>query len=166
MGVIRQYFPLCWFNVSVFDLPRSTRFFKHNAIFYFIAVFFIQFNMSDDIDTIFEVLLETGLTLTFIALVLWLNQTFHLYVQVASAILFCENVVALFLIPIVFWVTVAEDAPSYAMLALFLLWDMAIIARIFKDVLQINTPASLVVSLVYFLTTYGGAYGIYSLAGV
>jgi hypothetical protein len=69
----------------------------------------------------------------------------------------------MFLIPIVFWVTVAEDTPSYTTLALFLSWDMAIIARIFKDVLQVNTPASLVVSLFYFLTSYGGAYGIYSL---
>ncbi|WP_446810344.1 hypothetical protein ACH50O_01775 [Methylomonas sp. 2BW1-5-20] len=163
MDIIRHYFPLCWLNVSVLDLPKSTRFFKHNAIFYFIAVFFIQFNMSDDIDTIFEVLLETLLTLGFIALVLLLNRTFNIFIQVASAILFCENVVAIFLIPIVFWVTVAEDTPSYTTLALFLSWDMAIIARIFKDVLQVNTPASLVVSLFYFLTSYGGAYGIYSL---
>jgi hypothetical protein len=163
MDIIRHYFPLCWLNVSVLDLPKSTRFFKHNAVFYFIAVFFIQFNMSDDIDTIFEVLLETLLTLGFIALVLLLNRTFNTFIQVASAILFCENVVAMFLIPIVFWVTVAEDTPSYTTLALFLSWDMAIIARIFKDVLQVNTPASLVVSLFYFLTSYGGAYGIYSL---
>ncbi|WKJ91616.1 hypothetical protein QZJ86_05635 [Methylomonas montana] len=165
MDIIRHYFPLCWLNVSVLDLPRSTRFFKHNAIFYFIAVFFIQFNMSDDIDSIFEVLLETGLTLAFIAVVLWLNRTSHAYVQVASAILFCENVVAIFLVPIVFWVTVAEDTLSYSTLALFLLWDMIIIARIFKDVLRINTPASFVISLIYFLTTYGGAYSIYSLVG-
>ncbi|MBD9361308.1 hypothetical protein [Methylomonas fluvii] len=165
MEIFRHYFPLCWFNVSVLDLPRSTRFFKNNAIFYFIAVFFIQFNMSDDIDSVFEVLLETLLTLGFIALVLLLNGTFNTFIQVASAILFCENVVAIFLIPIVFWVTVAEDTPSYATLALFFLWDMAIVARIFKDVLQVNTPASLVVSLFYFLTTYGGAYGIYSLVG-
>jgi len=145
--------------------PDRRAFFKNNAIFYFIAVFFIQFNMSDDIDSAFEVLLETLLTLGFIALVLLLNRTFNTFIQVASAILFCENVVAIFLIPIVFWVTVAEDTPSYATLALFLMWDMAIIARIFKDVLQVNTPASLVVSLFYFLTTYGGAYGIYSLVG-
>ncbi|MBD9355411.1 hypothetical protein IE877_05880 [Methylomonas sp. EbA] len=165
MDTIRRYFPLCWLNVSVLDLPRSRRFFKYNAIFYFIAVFFIQFNMSDDIDSIFEVVLETALTLGFIALVLLLNRTFNTFMQVASAILFCENVVAIFLIPIVFWVTVAEDTPSYATLALFFMWDTAIVARIFKDVLQVNTPASLVVSLFYFFTTYGGAYGIYSLVG-
>lgn len=163
MGIFRHYFPLCWFNVSVLDLPSSARFFKHNAIFYFVVVFFIQFNMVDDIDSVFEVLLETLLTLGFIALVLALNRSFAQFIQVSSAILFCENIVAIFLVPIVFWVTVAEDTTSYATLALFLTWDMAIVARIFKDVLRVNTPASLVVSLFYFLTTYGGAYGIYSL---
>lgn len=163
MDFIRHYFPLCWLNVSVLDLPRSTRFFKHNAIFYFIVVFFIQFNMADDIESIFEVILETALTLGFIGMVLFLNGSSHSYVQVGSAVLFCENVVALFLVPVVFWVTVAEDVPSYTVLALFLLWDMTIIAHIFKDALQVNTAASLVVSFFYFFATYGGAYGIYSL---
>lgn len=163
MELIRYYLPLCWLNVSALELPSSTRFFKYNIYFYFGMVFFIKFNMSDDLETVFEVLIETGLTLGFIALVLGLNGTFHTYVQVASAILFCENAVGIFLVPIVFWVTVAEDALSYSALAVFFLWDMLMIARIFKDVLMINRPASLVMSLFYFLSSYGGAYGIYSL---
>lgn len=163
MDIIRQYFPLCWLNVSVLNLPSSTRFFKHNLVFYFAIVFFIQFNMVDDIDSIFEVVLETLLTLAFIALVLLLNGTFHVFIQVSSAILFCENVVALFLAPILFWVTIAEDTPSYMTLGLFLVWDLIIVGRIFKDVLRVNNAAGLVVSLFYFLTSYGGAYGLYSL---
>lgn len=163
MDIIRQYFPLCWLNVSVLNLPRSTRFFKHNLIFYFMIVFFIQFNMVDDIDSILEVLLETSLTLAFIALVLLLNGTIGAFIQVSSAVLFCENVVALFLAPILFWATVAEDTPSYMTLALFLLWDLIIVGRIFKDVLRVNNAAGLVVALFYFLTSYGGAYGLYSL---
>ncbi|ATG91163.1 hypothetical protein [Methylomonas koyamae] len=163
MDIIRQYFPLCWLNVSVLNLPRSTRFFKHNLIFYFTIVFFIQFNMVDDIDSILEVLLETSLTLAFIALVLLLNGTIDAFIQVSSAVLFCENVVAVFLAPILFWATVAEDTPSYMTLALFLLWDLIIVGRIFKDVLRVNNAAGLVVALFYFLTSYGGAYGLYSL---
>ncbi|WFP51799.1 hypothetical protein PL263_07155 [Methylomonas sp. EFPC3] len=163
MDIIRQYFPLCWLNVSVLNLPASPRFFKHNLIFYFSIVFFVQFNMVDDIDSIFEVMLETLLTLAFIALVLLTNGTFGDFIRVSSAILFCENVVALFLAPILFWVTVAEDTPSYMTLSLFLLWDLIIIGRIFKDALRINNTAGLVMSLFYFLISYGGAYGLYSL---
>ena len=163
MDFIRNYLPLCWFNVSVLDLPRSVSFLKNNAIFYFVIVFFIEFNMVDDFDIIFEVLLETLLTLGFIALVLVLNGSMHRFVEVGSALLFCENVVALFLLPVVFWVTLSEDTASYLMLTLLLLWDMSIVAAIFRDELKINRPASMVVSLFYFLMSYGGAYGLYSL---
>lgn len=106
--------------------------------------------MVDDIDSILEVLLETSLTLAFIALVLLLNGTINAFIQVSSAVLFCENVVALFLAPILFWATVAEDTPSYMTLALFLLWDLIIVGRIFKDVLRVNNAAGLVVALFYF----------------
>lgn len=163
MSFIRHYLPLCWFGVSVLDLPRSTSFLKNNAIFYFVIVFFIEFNMVDDFDIIFEVLLETALTLGFIALILVLNGSIHSFVEVSSALLFCENVVALFLLPVVFWVTLAEDTLSYLTLALLVFWDMGIVAAIFRDVLKINRPAGFVVSLFYFLMSYGGAYGLYSL---
>jgi hypothetical protein len=163
MDNIRQYLALCWVGVSPLELPRSPRFFQQNLIFYFTVTFFIQFNMSDDIEAIFEVILETLLTLGFIATVLLLNRSFHSFIQVGSAVLFCQNVIALMLVPVVFWVTVAEDTPSYLVLSLFILWAMILIGHIFKQVLQVNRPASLVVSLFYFLIAYGGAYGIDSL---
>ncbi len=160
---IRQFLPLCWLGVSPLELPRSPGFFKQNIAFYFAVISFIQFNMSDDIESIFEVILETLLTVGFVAAILLLNRSFHSLVQVGSAVLFSQNVVALMLVPVVFWVTVAEDTPSYAVLGLFMFWAFVLIAHIFKQVLQINRPASLVVSLFYFLVAYGGAYGIDSL---
>ncbi len=163
MRNIRQYLPLCWLSVSPLDLPRSTRFFQQNIVFYFALAFFIQFNMSDDIEAIFEVFLETGLTLGFVATVLLLNRSIHCFLQIGSAVLFCQNVVALLMVPVVFWVTVADDTPSYVVLSLFILWAFLLIAHIFKQVLEVNRPASLVVSLFYFVAAYGGAYGIDSL---
>ncbi|MGZ4957665.1 MAG: hypothetical protein ACXV7J_00295 [Methylomonas sp.] len=132
-------------------------------MFYFALAFFIQFNMSDDIEAIFEVILETGLTVGFVAALLILNRSFHSFVQIGSAVLFCQNVVALLMVPAVFWATVAEDTQSYTVLSLFLLWALILISHIFRQVLQINRPASFIVSLFYFLTAYGGAYGIDSL---
>lgn len=163
MDNIRQFLPLCWLSASPLDLPRSPRFFQQNLVFYFAVAFFIQFNMSDDVEAVFEVILETLLTLSFIATVLLLNRSFHAFIQIGSAVLFCQNMVALLLVPVVFWVTVAEDTPSYVVLSIFIFWAAILIAHIFKQVLQINRPASLVVSLFYFLIAYGGAYGIDSL---
>ncbi|MDD1621806.1 MAG: hypothetical protein LUQ11_10030 [Methylococcaceae bacterium] len=163
MDNIRQFLPLCWLSASPLELPRSSRFFQLNIVFYFTVAFFIQFNMSDDIEAIFEVILETLLTVGFVAAILLLNRSFYSFIQVGSAVLFCQNVVALMLVPVVFWVTIAEDTPSYVVLGLFIFWAFVLIAHIFKHVLQINRPASLVVSVFYFLIAYGGAYGIDSL---
>ena len=162
MGIIKQYFALCWFAVSPLELPRSTRFFKNNLIFNFVIFCFIHFNMTDDIESVSEVVIETLLNLGFIALTLSLNRSMHTYIQVTSSVLFCENVVAIFLIPIMFWATVAEDWWSYGTLGIALLLNWVMVAVIFKKVLHINSLAGMVMSLFYFLFSFGGGFAINS----
>jgi len=162
MELVKQYFALCWLTVSPLELPRSTRFFKQNLVFNFIIFSFIHFNMTDDFESITEVIIETLLNLGFIGLVLWLNRSFHSYIQVASAVLFSENIVAIFLIPIMFWATIVEDWLSYGTLGLALMWSWLMIAVIFKNVLNINRLAGLVMSLFYFLFSFGGGFAINS----
>lgn len=162
MDIIKQYLALCWFHVSPLELPRSVLFFKKNLIFSFLIFCFIHFNMTDDIESISEVFIETLLNLGFVALALFLNRSTHAFIQVTSAILFCENIVAVFLIPIMFWATVAEDWWSYGALGAALLWNWAMIAAIFQKVLNINVLAGLVISLFYFLFSFGGGFAINS----
>jgi hypothetical protein len=125
--------------------------------------FFIQFNMTDEIESFTEVILETLLNLGFIALTLSLNRNMHAYIQVSSAILFCENVVSIFLLPIMFWATVAEDWLSYGILGVMILWNWIMVGVIFKRVLDINTTAGMVMSLFYFLFSFGGGFAINSM---
>jgi hypothetical protein len=106
-GFIGRYLALCWLDASPLMLTRSRGFFNQNLLFNFAIFFFIQFNMTDDIESITEVIFETLLSLGFIAIILWLNQSMHAFVQVGSEVLFCQNVPALFLIPTMFWVTIA-----------------------------------------------------------
>jgi hypothetical protein len=162
MDIIKQYLALCWFDVSPLELPRSTSFFKKNLIFNFLMFIFIHFNMTDDFESISEVFIETLLNLSFIALALWLNRSMHTYIQVASAILFCENFTSLFLLPTIFWATVAEDWLSYGALAIILFWTWALIGAIFKKILHINVFAGLVMSLFYLLFSFGGGFAINS----
>lgn len=163
MKYIKAYLPLCWLNAAILKLPVSQGFFKHNMFFYFAIMFFIQFNMSDDIEAIFEVILETLLTLGFIGFILFLNRTLATFTQVATAILFSQNAISILLVPVVFWLTAYEDSASYLVLLTLLAWAVVLVARIFKQVLFINNAAALIVSLSYFVITYGGAYGIDSL---
>lgn len=160
MEFLKQYLPICWFNQDPLDLPASTSFFKKNLVFYYFVELFMQMNMIEWHEALMEVTLETGFTLFFVALVLFLNKSFHNYVQVATAVLVCENIVAVLGVPTVVWLTVTENIVSYYFFGLLILWDIAIITYILKKMLAINFSASLAVSCVYFIVTYGGAYGL------
>lgn len=162
MGLIKQYLALCWFAVSPLELPRSTPFFRSNLIFNFLIFFFIHFNMTDDIESISEVLIETLLNLGFIALTLWLNGSTHTYIQVSSAILFCENIVAIVIIPIMLWATVAENWWGYGSLFLAMSWNWVMVAVIFKKALRINVLAGIIMALLYFVFSFGGGFAINS----
>lgn len=160
MTNFKLYFPICWLKVNPLDLPSSITFLKQNFWFYFVVELFIQANMIDPFEAFFEVVIETSLTCAFVAIILLFNKTRHLYVQILTAVLFCENVVAFFGVPIVVWLTVSENVFSYYIFGLLILWDFVLITHIIKHVMGTSLAASLVVSLFYFLLTYIGAYGI------
>lgn len=160
MDAFKLYLPICWFKANPLDLPKYSLFLKQNLVFYFVVELFIQANMIDPSEAFFEVVIETCLTIGFVWLILFLNKTTHLYVQILTAVLFCENVIALFGVPVVVWLTVTEDTLSYYLMALLILWDFALITYIVKEVLSINTAASFAISFFYFMMTYAGAYFI------
>ncbi|MDP2904390.1 MAG: hypothetical protein Q8N96_14995 [Methylovulum sp.] len=161
MDTLKNYLPLCWFKSNPLELIRSVNFLKQNLIFYFIVEFFVQANMTDDpIESFYEVSLETLLTLLFVMFILYVNKTLYATIQVLTAFLFCSNVVSCFIIPVLVWLTVSENAISYYLVGLLLLWNFALITYIIKRVLSLNTLASAAVSLFYAGFTYAGAFAL------
>lgn len=161
MDVLKQYLPLCWLKNNPLELPRSVDFFKQNLLFYFVIEYFMQANMTDDpLESFTEVSLQTLLALIFIGIMLFFNRTLYAYVQVTTAIIFCANIVALCIIPVLIWLTVSEEALSYYLLSLLLLWDYVLVTYIIRQVLSVNLFASSVLSLFYFTATYFGAFGL------
>lgn len=161
MDVLTHYLPLCWLQNNPLTLPRSVSFLKQNLLFYFVVEFLMQTNMTDDpIDSFIEVTIATLLTLMFIGGLLFLNRMLYIYIQVTTAVIFCANVVGLFIVPVVVWLTVSEDILSYYLFAALLLWNYILVTYIFKQVLAVNIAASLVLSLFYFVSTYFGAFGL------
>ena len=121
----------------------------------------MQANMTDDpFESFTEVSIETLLTLLFIGLILRLNKTLYAYIQVTTAILVCANIVSLFVIPVLIWLTVSEDLLSYYSLGLLFIWEFTLIAYIFRKTLAINIAASLALSVFYFTVAYLGAFAI------
>jgi hypothetical protein len=161
IDILRQYLPLCWFRRNPLELTRSMSFFRLNLLFYFVVEYFMQANMTDDpFESFTEVSIETTLTLMFIGLVLFLNKTLYVYIQVTTAIIFCANVISLFIVPVLIWLTVTEDILSYYLLGLIFLWDFMVVAYILGKALSINLPASLALSVFYFIATYLGAFAL------
>jgi len=161
MDILKQYLPLCWLKNNPLELPRSVYFFKQNLLFYFVSEYFMQANMTDDpLESFTEVSIETFLTLIFIGVMLIFNRTLYAYVQVTTAIIFCANIIGLFVVPVLIWLTVSEDPLSYYFLALLLFWDYAVVTYIIRQVLSVNILASLVLALFYFTATYFAAFAL------
>ncbi|TAN65487.1 MAG: hypothetical protein EPN17_16545 [Methylobacter sp.] len=161
MDVLKQYLPLCWLKNNPLTLPRSVDFFKQNLLFYFVVEYFMQANMTDDpIESFTEVSLQTFLTLLFIGVMLFFNRTLYAYVQVTTAIIFCANIVGLFVVPVLIWLTISEEPSSYYLLSLLLFWDYSLVTYIIRQVLSINVFASSVLALFYFIATYFGAFAL------
>lgn len=121
----------------------------------------MQANMTDDpFESFYEVSFEILLTLLFIAIMMFFNKTLYAFVQVSTALLLCANVVSLFVIPVMIWLTVSDDPISYWLLALLVFWDFSLVTYIIKKVVDINIIASMALSLLYFVSTFLGAFGL------
>ncbi len=159
MENLKNYIPLCWLEGNPLELPRSYRFLKQNLVFYFIVELFMQYNMVNDfLDALIDVTEETFLTLVFAFVTLALNKSLRFFVQVTSALLVCENVIACVALPVVALLVMSQSIISYALLAFVIIWELYVISYIFRQVLLVNQTASLVVGILYFIVTYIGVY--------
>ena len=159
--ILTQYLPLCWFRHDPLKLTRSISFFKTNLLIYFIVEYVTQTNMTDGpFESFVEVSIQILLTLLFISFILYLNKTLYAYIQVTSAILICANIISIFVIPVLIWLTVDENILSYYSLSLLFVWEFTVISYILRKSLAINSIASLALSVLYFSVTYLGAFAI------
>ncbi|MGR9044343.1 MAG: hypothetical protein ACU83N_03545 [Gammaproteobacteria bacterium] len=163
MELLKHYVPLCWFKNNPLELPRSTVFFQNNLYFYVLVELFIQINVTDPIEAIVEVALETSLTLLFVAGLLFIKKALAGFIPAATSFLVCENIVAAFGLPVVIWLTTTDDLLSYYFLAFLILWDIAMITYLIKRILTTNVVTALLLSVAYFISTYIGAFSFMSI---
>lgn len=155
MEILKDYLPICFFKKKIYQVPRSISFFQKNLLFYVGVGYFIQANLLDDpIEAFFEVVLETTVTLSFIAIMLISLRGLHTFIQVATVFLFCENFGYFLGLPAVIWMTLTDDPFSYYIISLLVVWNVFMIANVIRQVLNVTTMAGLVMSIVYFFVTY------------
>ncbi len=167
MEYLRLYLPLCRFKGNPLSLPKSVSFLKYNLIFYYCIELFMQLNMIDDpFEAVVDISCETLLSLAFVACTLALNRSMDKFVQVASAMLVSENILACLALPIVAWITMSESILSYLLLGALFFWNLLIISYIFNLVLRINVLASLIMGVLYFMVTYIGTFYLSTLSNL
>jgi hypothetical protein len=161
MDTVKQYLQLCWFDANPLDLTKSTGFLKLNIVFYEVVQYLLQANMTDDpFESFYEVILELLFTLSFVGVMLFFDKRLNAYIQVTTAILFCTNVLSIFFIPVIVWLTVSDEPLSYYMMGILVVWFYALITHIIKVALAINLFASSSLSLLYFTVVYLSAFAL------
>jgi hypothetical protein len=161
MDILKEYLAVCWLSNDPLELPRSEGLLKKSLLIYFIIGYLLQANMIDDpFESFYEISFQVILMMSFIAVMLTLNNSLYVYVQVSTAFIFSANIVSVFVVPVMVWLTVSEDLYSYYLLFVLLAWYFAIVTYIVKYTLVINVAASMVLALLYFIVTYLGAFGI------
>ena len=165
--MIKLYLPLCWFGGIPTELPTTKAFFWKCLVFYLIAGFFIQANITDPVEAFIQVIIELFITLIFISVLLIKHKSFEQFERVTTAILFCESFVYVLALPVAIWFIVVKET-DYALYpaiagAIIIFWSCAIISYLLKGILRYNMSLSILISITYFITTYMGSLGLLSM---
>jgi hypothetical protein len=161
MEAVKHYMRLCWFDINPLAIEKSAGFLRLNLMFYALIQYFLQSKMTEDpFESFFEVIFELLFTFVFVGAMLVIDKKRSAFIQVSTAILFCTNVITIFVVPVIIWVTVTDDPLSYYLMCLLVLWFFALITQIIRQALAIDMQASLALSLLFFIVIYGGSFGL------
>ena len=162
--MFKDYLQLCWLSGYPDDLPTDRRFLYINLAVYFLLGLFIQGNISDPIEAFMQIFIEVFITLSFIAALLFRDGSSYNFERFLTAILVCENFVYVIGLPILFWFIFAKGSEyaSYPIYlgALLMIWSIVIIAYLIKGLFGFDWRNSASLSVLYFVLTYFGSFGL------
>ncbi len=162
--MLKDYLQLCWLSGYPEDLPTERRFLLINIIVYLSLGLFIQGNISDPVEAFVQILIEVVITLLFITVLLLKDGSAYNFERFLTGILVCENFVYALGLPILFWYIFAKGStfssyPIYIGMIL-MVWSVVIIAYLLKGLFDFNWKTSTSLSVLYFILTYFGSFGL------
>ncbi|NYT47384.1 MAG: hypothetical protein H0A75_07250 [Candidatus Methanofishera endochildressiae] len=117
-----------------------------------------------------QIFIEVFITLSFIAALLFRDGSSYNFERFLTAILVCENFVYVIGLPILFWFIFAKGSEyaSYPIYlgALLMIWSIVIIAYLIKGLFGFDWRNSASLSVLYFVLTYFGSFGLLMLTGL
>jgi len=162
--MLKDYLELCWFSGDPEDLDTDRRFLWINLGVYLLLGLFIQANMSDPVEAFIQAFIEMLITLLFIGAILIKGSGLYNFERLVTAILVCENFIYILALPLAFWFIFAKGSHA-AIYPVYLgggliLWSIAIIAYLLHGMFQFNWKVSGSLSVLYFVVTYFGSFGL------
>jgi len=162
MSLLIKYLALCWFRNNPLDLTPSKSFMWKTVIFYLISGMIVEGLIADPADGSLEVMLRTIMAFSSIGVLLILLKKRQYFYQLFTAIFICENFImtlATFTEGLYFWMVMTHrekaEEISIGIGAFLVLWYLAIVAYILRQVFVYDRAASLVLAFGYFVLTYG-----------
>lgn len=162
MELLLKYLGLCFFTNNPADLTPPTSFMWKNVIFYLISGMIVEGLISDPADGALEVVLRTIMAFTTVGVILLIQKKWFFYNQLYTAIFLCENFIMTLATAtegLYFWMIMAHkdnaEEISIGIGFALVIWYIAIISYIFRQLLEFRTGRSVMMAFSYFVLTYG-----------
>jgi len=159
MTQIFHFITLCFFMNNRGDLPQSRQLLSTSLITHFFLGLIIFALMIDPVEASIQISAKLVFSLFFVLIAVVLARKFSLFVPAITAIIMCENLIALIGLPVVFWMHITETVviPFYITVAL-VVWGLAVTGFILRQMFSIKSGSAAIVSVLYFLVADLGSF--------
>lgn len=157
---IPHFLALCFFMNVKGGIPKSTQLLNRSLIAHFLLGLTLFALMIDPVEASIQISAKLFLMSFFIFATVLLTKKFDLLIPAFTAIVMCENLIAIVGIPVVIWINMAEQdvyIPFYLSVAL-VIWGLAVTGFILRQLLSFKAGLATIVALLYFLVTDLGAF--------
>lgn len=159
MTQISHFITLCFFMNHDEELPQSRQLLSTSLITHFFLGLVILALLIDPVEASIQISAKLVFSLFFVLVAVVLARKFSMFVPTMTAIIMCENLIALIGLPVVFWLHVSETVviPFYITVAL-VVWGLAVTGFILRQMFSIKLGSAAIVSVLYFLVADLGSF--------
>jgi hypothetical protein len=162
MNLLLQYLSLCFFINNPANLIPTKSLMWKTVVFYIISGCIVEGLISDPADGSLEVFLRTIMAFSTVATLLLITKKWRYYNQLFTAIFVCENLImtlgtgteGLYHALVMNHHDAAEEI-SIALGIFLVVWYIAIVSYIFRQMLLFSMGLSVTTAVGYFVLTYG-----------
>lgn len=159
MKQISHFITLCFFMNNNRELPQSRQLLSTSLIVHFFLGLIILALLIDPVEASIQISAKLVFSLFFVMTAVLLARKFSMFVPAITAIIMCENLIALIGLPVVFWMHMTETVviPFYITVAL-VVWGLAVTGFIVRQLFSIKLGSAAMVSVLYFLVADLGSF--------